>query len=151
MPKPAPASELTAHPGHLLRRMQQVHTLLWTAMASEEITSPQFAVLNGLAGRPDSDQRTLGELAWLDRSTAADVIRRLADRGLVTRVRDNGDGRRNLLRLSAEGERVHQRLQARTTRMNEVMLAPLDDTERETLLSLMRRVVDAGERLRDLP
>ncbi|MFC6061996.1 MarR family winged helix-turn-helix transcriptional regulator, partial [Streptomyces ochraceiscleroticus] len=118
------------------------------AMVSEEITSPQFAVLNALVEKPDIDQRTLSEHVHLDRSTIADVVARLVRRGLVERVRDPHDGRRNVLKLSDEGARLHRKLVTRTTRMNRVFLAPLDEDEQETLLRLIGRVADAAEELR---
>lgn len=143
------AADLDSHPGHLARRLQQAHTLLWTTMVSEETTSPQFAVLNGLAARPGSDQRGLGASVRLDRSTTADVVARLVDRGLVERVRDDRDARRNVLRLTPEGARLHTRLTARTARMNRVFLAPLAEDERAVLLDLMGRVAAAAEQVRD--
>ncbi|AEM87018.1 winged helix DNA-binding protein [Streptomyces antimycoticus] len=142
------AVDLNTHPGHLARRFQQAHSLLWGAMVSEEITSPQFAVVNALTERPEIDQRTLSEHVHLDRSTIADLVARLARRGLLERVRDPNDGRRNVLRLTEEGARVHQKLVTRTARMNRVFLSPLDETERETLLRLIARVTDAAEELR---
>ncbi|WP_434589260.1 MarR family winged helix-turn-helix transcriptional regulator [Streptomyces sp. A5-4] len=142
------AVDLSTHPGHLARRLQQAHTLLWTTMVSEETTSPQFAVLNALIGKPDIDQRTLGEHVHLDRSTIADVVARLAGRGLLERVRDPLDGRRNVLKLTDAGTRAHRKLVTRTARMNQVFLAPLAEDERETLLRLIGRVTDAAEELR---
>lgn len=68
------AVDLSTHPGHLARRLQQAHYLLWNTMVSEEITSPQFAVLNALVAEPGLDQRTVGERVGLDRSTIAEVI-----------------------------------------------------------------------------
>lgn len=68
------AVDLTTHPGHLARRLQQAHYLLWNTMVSEEITSPQFAVLNALVAEPGLDQRTVGERVGLDRSTIAEVV-----------------------------------------------------------------------------
>jgi predicted transcriptional regulator len=94
------AVDLTTHPGHLARRLQQAHYLLWNTMVSEEITSPQFAVLNALVAEPGLDQRTVGERVGLDRSTIAEVISRLGRRGLLDKVRDPQDGRRFLLRLA---------------------------------------------------
>ncbi|MFI9616399.1 MarR family winged helix-turn-helix transcriptional regulator [Streptomyces sp. NPDC052023] len=143
------AVDLTNHPGHLARRLQQAHHLLWNAMVSEEITSPQFAVLNAVAGEPGLDQRTVGERVGLDRSTVAEVISRLGRRGLLDKVRDPRDGRRFLLRLTGDGTRTHRRLAVRTARMNQVFLAPLSTDERTRFLELIRRVADAAERLRD--
>ncbi|WP_028813542.1 MarR family winged helix-turn-helix transcriptional regulator [Streptomyces flavidovirens] len=142
------AVDLSTHPGHLARRLQQAHTLLWTTMVSEETTSPQFAVLNALTEKPDIDQRTLSEHVHLDRSTIADLVARLGRRGLLERVRDPHDGRRNVLKLTDEGAAVHRKLVTRTTRMNRVFLAPLDEGEQETLLRLIGRVADAAEELR---
>jgi DNA-binding MarR family transcriptional regulator len=105
-------------------------------------------VLNTLVEKPDIDQRTLGEEVRLDRSTVADVVARLARRGLLERVRDPLDGRRNVLRATAEGTRAHHRLAARTEAMNQVFLAPLEADERETLLRLIGRIADAAEKVR---
>ncbi|MFE4212887.1 MarR family winged helix-turn-helix transcriptional regulator [Streptomyces sp. NPDC056844] len=142
------AVDLSTHPGHLARRLQQAHHLLWNAMVSQEITSPQFAVLNALTAEPGLDQRTVGERVGLDRSTVAEVITRLLRRELLDKVRDPDDGRRFLLRLTDEGARTHRRLALRTVGMNQVFLGPLSSEEQQTLFGLMHRVADAAESLR---
>lgn len=139
------------HPGHLARRLQQASYLLWTTIVSEEVTAPQFAVLTVLASRPDIDQRTLGELASLDRSTVTDVVGRLHRRGLVERLKDATDRRRNVLRLTTEGRATLEQVAARTVTMNRVLLSPLALEEQEVLMKLLRRLVEAGERLRGRP
>jgi DNA-binding MarR family transcriptional regulator len=142
------ALDLGMHPGHLARRLQQAHYLLWNTMVSEEITSPQFAVLNVLVAEPGLDQRTVGERVGLDRSTVAEVVSRLGRRGLLDKARDPGDGRRFLLHATDEGARAHRRLAVRTARMNQVFLAPLSPAERAVFFDLLRRVADAAEGLR---
>jgi len=137
------AADLSANPGHLTRRLQQVIHQLWTASVSTDTTPPQFVVLNSLRASPDIDQRTLGERACLDRSTVADVVARLVQRGLIRRVRDPHDGRRNVLRLTTRGEHTHAEVAARAEAMNEELLAPLVSEERLTLVTLLGRVVDA--------
>ncbi|MFD9394825.1 MarR family winged helix-turn-helix transcriptional regulator [Streptomyces sp. NPDC060000] len=143
------AVDLTSHPGHLARRLQQAHYLLWNTMVSEEITSPQFAVLNALVAEPGLDQRTVGERVGLDRSTIAEVIGRLTRRDLLDKVRDPQDGRRFLLGLTDEGQRTHRRLTVRTARMNQVFLSPLSAAEQTLFLELIQRVSDAAEGLRN--
>ena len=142
------AVDLSTHPGHLARRLQQAHHLLWNTMVSEEITSPQFAVLNALVAEPGLDQRTVGERVGLDRSTIAEVVSRLGRRGLLDKVRDPRDGRRFLLRPTDDGTRTHRRLTVRTARMNQVFLAPLSAEEQSVFLDLVQRVSDAAEGLR---
>ncbi|WP_394437916.1 MarR family winged helix-turn-helix transcriptional regulator [Streptomyces sp. SGAir0957] len=143
------AVDLTTHPGHLARRLQQAHHLLWNTMVSEEITSPQFAVLNALVAEPGLDQRTVGERVGLDRSTIAEVISRLTRRDLLAKERDPDDGRRWLLRLTPQGLRTHKKLTVRTARMNQVFLAPLSGAEQALFLDLIQRVADAAEDLRN--
>ncbi|MFD8567871.1 MarR family winged helix-turn-helix transcriptional regulator [Streptomyces sp. NPDC059639] len=142
------AVDLSSHPGHLARRLQQAHYLLWNTMVSEEITSPQFAVLNALVAEPGLDQRTVGERVGLDRSTIAEVISRLTRRELIDKERDPQDGRRWLLRLTPEGLRAHKKLTLRTARMNQIFLAPLDAAEQAQFFDLIQRVADAAEGLR---
>jgi DNA-binding MarR family transcriptional regulator len=84
----------------------------------------------------------------LDRSTTAEIVTRLADRGLLRRTRDPRDGRRNLLRLTAAGEAAHGQLADSVAQMNKVFLAPLDSGEQKTLLELMWRVVTAADGLK---
>ncbi|MFK8910939.1 MarR family winged helix-turn-helix transcriptional regulator [Streptomyces sp. YS-3] len=141
------AVDLSSHPGHLARRLQQVHHLLWNTMVSEQTTSPQFAVLNTLVAAPGLDQRTVGERVGLDRSTIAEVVSRLTRRGLLRKTRDPRDGRRSRLAVTEEGRAVHRELTVRTGRMNEVFLAPLDPAEQGVFLDLLRRVADAAEGL----
>ncbi|WP_371655633.1 MULTISPECIES: MarR family winged helix-turn-helix transcriptional regulator [unclassified Streptomyces] len=143
------AVDLSGHPGHLARRLQQVHYLLWNTMVSERTTSPQFAVLNTLVASPGLDQRTVGERVGLDRSTIAEVISRLTRRGLLRKTRDPRDGRRSRLAVTDEGRAVHRELTVRTGRMNEVFLAPLAPAEQTVFLDLLRRVADAAEVLGD--
>ncbi|MBO1330831.1 MarR family winged helix-turn-helix transcriptional regulator [Streptomyces sp. VRA16 Mangrove soil] len=143
------AVDLATHPGHLARRLQQAHYLLWNTMVSEEITSPQFAVLNALVIEPGLDQRMVGERVGLDRSTIAEVISRLTRRELIDKVRDPQDGRRWILRLTPEGVRTHKKLAVRTARMNQIFLAPLDADEQAQFFDLIRRVADAAEGLRN--
>lgn len=142
------ALDLMDHPGHLARRLQQASYQLWNAVVSEEITAPQFVVLNVLAASPDIDQRTLAERASLDRSTTAEVVSRLARRGLLERVRDEGDRRRNVLQLTPAGVSALAELGAKTAVMNRMLLAPLSAQEQQLFLALMQRLVEAGERVR---
>jgi DNA-binding MarR family transcriptional regulator len=141
--------DLRLHPGHLIRRAQQVHYWLWNAQVSDEVTSPQFAVLYALRAEHNIDQKTLGERVSLDRSTTAEVVARLKARGLIQRFRDPRDGRRNLLRLTAAGVRTTERLIPKAVRMNRLLVSVLSEREQSELLRMLNLVVDADERLRN--
>jgi MarR family transcriptional regulator, temperature-dependent positive regulator of motility len=140
--------DLRRHPGHLIRRAQQVHYWLWNAEVSPEVTSPQFAVLYALRAEKNIDQKTLGERVSLDRSTTAEVVARLAGRGLVQRFRDPRDARRNLVRLTPQGLRTTERLIPRAARMNRLLVSVLSECEQAELLRMLNLVVDADENVR---
>lgn len=140
---------LKRHLGHLIRRAQQVHYALWTMRVSGEITSPQFAVLSELLAQPNIDQRTLGERVALGKSTLADVVSRLARRGLVRRVRDSRDHRRDVLRLTPKGVRTLETLTPRAIRMNRLLASMLTPAEQHQLIRLLNRVVDKEARLKN--
>jgi DNA-binding MarR family transcriptional regulator len=139
------AEDLMAHPGHLIRRSLQVLNVLWSQEVSPTITSPQFAALNALHAEPDIDQRTLGEMISLDRSTMADVAARLADRGLISSRRDARDGRRKTLRLTPRGRRTLEQLIPRTRVMTGRLVGTLTPDEQAELLRLLTRVVRSHE------
>ena len=141
--------DLRRHPGHLIRRVQQVHDWLWTTQVSSTVTSPQYAVLYTIQAQPDIDQKTLGEEVSLDRSTTTEILKRLTARGLVRRIRDCNDGRRNLLRLTAEGVRTVKRLTPLAVAMNAKLVAVLNSGQREELLRMLNTLVDSDEKLRN--
>lgn len=129
--------------GHLIRVSQQVHYALWLEMMSEEmLTSPQFAVLHALAHDGPLGQRELGDRASLDRSNVADVIARLQRRQLLGRSPDPFDARRKLVALTRTGRQVHDRAVPIANDINEALLAPLDEDEREQLVELLTKILD---------
>ena len=134
------------HPGHLLRRAVQVMNLLWDEEVSHTITSPQFAALNALYTEPNLDQRTLGQRISLDRSTMAEVVSRLADRGLIRSERDRRDGRRKTIALTTKGLHAVQHLIPRTHAMTDRLVGSLAARERQELLRLLTELVRANER-----
>jgi DNA-binding MarR family transcriptional regulator len=138
--------ELISAPGHLVRRLAQIHTAVFTEeVADPRLTSPQFAVLDVLANQGSVDQITLGRAAGIDRSTTADLVNRLVERGLVERRRSRADARRNLVRLSPAGRELHDRLLPDVVRVGERLLASLTSEERDTLVALMQRLVFAHQ------
>lgn len=137
---------LSAVVGHLLRRAQQIHAALWSECVPGGITSPQYAVLHVLARHPRVDQTRLGELASLDRSTTADIARRLLTRGLVERHRDAHDTRRYLLELTASGRALLDAATAPALEVDRRMVDGLTDRQAEELVHLLRLVLASGGR-----
>ncbi len=131
--------------GMLVRRSQQAHTALWALCVPEDLSQPQYAILRVLSEHGWTDQTTLGQLAALDRSTAAEMLSRLAARQLVQHRRDEADRRRKLWSLSDAGLQLFRRAQPSAAAVNELLLAPLEPAERAELLRLLDVLVSEAE------
>jgi DNA-binding MarR family transcriptional regulator len=138
--------DLYTSPGHLVRRVQQIANAIFTEeVADRELTPPQFALLVALHRSPGADQISLSREVGIDRSTVADVVGRLRARGLVSRVRDVRDARRNTVRLTSQGTTLVETLAPAVLNAQERLLTPLDDAERAELLRLLTKVVIAHD------
>jgi hypothetical protein len=86
---------LWSRPGYLVRRLNQIHyALFYEECKSQSITPVQYGVLTALSLNPWMDQTKIGLELGLDRTTTADVIKRLKERGYADR-RINPDDRRS--------------------------------------------------------
>jgi DNA-binding MarR family transcriptional regulator len=129
--------------GPLARQLNQAHTRLWHEQVHQSVTGPQFTVLSLLHTHGPMDQRTLGSLAHLDKSTAAPLLERLRQRDLIDITRDSGDRRRKVARITDQGRELAARLAPAVTAVSEQLLDPLSDEEKAHFLTLLRRTVRA--------
>jgi DNA-binding MarR family transcriptional regulator len=141
-----PPLDLARHTGFLVRRTQQAHLAAWAREVGGELTNVQFGVLNVLCRLGEASQRELCDELDLDRSTVAGLVARLEARGLVARARAAHDRRRNVVRLTAEGERVLRDTVDAAARVDGRLTAPLTPAERAELQRLLTRVLEAASR-----
>jgi DNA-binding MarR family transcriptional regulator len=127
--------ELLAAPGFLVRRLYQAYVAAWVRLVDGTLTGPQFAVLVAVDAHPGADQGSLAAAVALDRSTMADVCRRMEERGLIFRTPDVADARRKLLDLTAEGRQVLTEVNSRARALDEELLAGLDPDDRARLVA----------------
>lgn len=92
--------------------------------------------------RFDREPRELGRVLDLDRSTIADLVARMARRGLIKRERDKRDRRRNALQLIRAGRDELARLRPRVEAIEPTLTAGLDPAERHELRRLLYRVLE---------
>src|SRR5690606_17978471 len=76
--------EAPHHPGHLVRRLHQICVSVFLDEARDfQLTHIQYAALQAIHHTPGIDQVSLGRMVALDRQTTSNVIKRLAEKGLV--------------------------------------------------------------------
>lgn len=145
----AQLSGLDAEPMQVWSRISRLNQLLATARAeifsANELAMWEFDVLAALrrAGRPYSlTAGQLVEATHVTSGTMTNRITRLAERGLI--VRSKGADRRSV--IVALTELGRQRADSAITALTELegeLLGCLDESERQTLVSLLRRLLIA--------
>ena len=139
-------------PGHLIRRVQQVHNSVFAEVVSDpDLTAPQFAVLSVLYCNPNIDQVELAQRLTMDRSTIADLAGRLEDRRLIKRTRDKTDGRRKVLRLTAAGASKYLTTLPEVIEVGRRIVEPLSEHERGPFLQYLAKIVTSFELILELP
>ncbi len=138
---------LWKRPGYLIRRLHQIHYALFFEECHEfGITPVQYGLLTILSGNPDSDQISLAQALGIDRTNVADVLTRLAQRGLVERTRSTEDKRMVLARLTAQGEKLVAAMHPAMSRAQERLMDTLSADEREAFLATLLKLLETNNK-----
>jgi DNA-binding MarR family transcriptional regulator len=139
---------LWGRPGYLLRRLHQIHyALFFEECAKFDITPVQYGLLTTLALNPSIDQNSLARELGIDRTNVADVLNRLARRGLVERRRSPEDRRMVLARLTRAGENLTKKMYRPMQRAQKRLLEPLLAQERDALIITLVRLINGNNHL----
>jgi DNA-binding MarR family transcriptional regulator len=139
---------LWGRPGYLLRRLHQIHyALFFEECAGYDITPVQYGLLTTLSLNPNLDQNSLARELGIDRTNVADVLNRLARRGLVERRRSPNDARMVLARLTRAGERLTRKMYRPMQRAQRRLLSPLLPQERNALIITLIRLINGNNHL----
>lgn len=120
---------------------RRARRLVGEALAQEGARRQHFAVLTSLAEQGGASQAALGRRLWIDRSDLHAILGELEGDGLIERVRDAEDRRRNVVTLTAAGKAALKRLDKRVEAAQSALLAPLSARDRRDLQRLLERLV----------
>lgn len=132
------AFRLRNAPGHLIRRCQQRAVDLFVEEVGENgPNTRQFAVLINVFQNPGMSQTALVEASGIDRSTLTEVLKRMIDRGMISKVRTLEDQRANALFLTEAGMTVLESAFDAAERAQQRILEPLAGTDRSVAMSIL--------------
>ena len=127
---------------HLLHRASQAASDCFAREADDsDITPRQMAVLTAISADEGASQTDVVAATGIDRSTMADLMRRLIKKGLVKRRRSRLDARAYQLALTGAGEKALTKLTPVLERAETAILQALPAKRRGDLLSLLLVVV----------
>ncbi|HVY42807.1 MAG TPA: MarR family winged helix-turn-helix transcriptional regulator [Hyphomicrobiaceae bacterium] len=142
MKRESAAGRLERSPIHLLHRAGQCATDVFAAeMASSDLTPRQYAVLLAVSQHEGLSQTDLVERTGIDRSTLADIVRRVLKKGLLQRRRTRDDARAYSVKLTEEGWRVLRAAEPVVRRVDDRLLSMLPSKQREQFIADLLTII----------
>src|SRR5882672_10465672 len=138
--------DLSQSPSHLLRRcVQYANDLFSREPGASDLTKQQFTVLAAVEQNEGMSQTDLVAITGIDRSTLAEMIRRMIDKGLLDRERTEADQRANAVRIAMAGKKALRGARSASDRVERMLLASLNAADRARFLKMLSSVVSQAE------
>ena len=135
---------LNRSPIHLLHRAGQCAGDIFHAeIKDSDLTPRQLAVLVTVAHNEGLSQTGLVDRTGIDRSTLADIVRRLLRKGLLQRRRTKKDARAYAVKLTDEGRRVLRVAEPLAERVDQRILSAVPAKQRDQFIEALQSVVAA--------
>ena len=127
---------------HLLHRAgQTADELFYKEMDGSALTPRQYAVLVVLAQHENASQTDIVNATGIDRSTLADIVKRLVDRGLLARRRSKLDARAYSVKLTAAGQSALKSTMPVASRVEDMILKALPSSHRAAIVAALAAIV----------
>ncbi len=144
MPRDEKSDRLARSPLHMLHRASQcAGDIFYGEIGGDDLTPRQYAVLLTVAQNEGISQTGLVERTGVDRSTLADIVRRMLKKGLLQRRRTKEDARAYAVKLTEEGRRQLKLADPISRRVDDRILDSLPARQREQFLEDLSTIVDA--------
>lgn len=139
---------LTRSPLHMLHRAGQcAGEIFHGEMQDADLTPRQYALLLTVSMNEGISQTGLVEHTGIDRSTLADIVRRMLKKGLLQRRRTKEDARAYAVRLTEEGKRVLRQADPVYNRVDGRILDALPTKQRDQFVESLAVIVEALTRM----
>jgi len=138
--------DLSQAPSHLLRRcVQYANDLFSQEPGASDLTKQQFTVLAAVEQNEGMSQTDLVNITGIDRSTLAEMIRRMIEKGLLDRERTETDQRANAVRIAAGGRKALRSARSASERVERALLSSLSTADRAKFIRMLTAVVAQAE------
>ena len=141
-------SGLDRSPIHLLHRAyQSAGDVFQAEVKIDGLTPRQLAVLLAVAENEGLSQTGVVDRTGVDRSTIAELVRRMQRKGLLQRRRTKEDARAYALKLTDEGKRVLRAAEPLSKAVDSRVLNALPSGHRDQFIEALRAIVAALDTL----
>lgn len=116
-------------------------------MPDGDLTPRQLAVLIAVAQNEGVSQTALVDRTGIDRSTLAEMVRRMQRKGLLQRRRRKEDARAYAVKLTDEGHRVLRAAEPLSKRVDERILGALPNRQRGQFIDDLMSIIETLQKL----
>lgn len=142
--------KLDQSPTHLLHRAVQSASELFSAeVGPQGLTPRQYAILITIAQNEGISQTGLVERTGIDRSTLADVVRRMIGKGLIQRKRTRQDARTYAVKLSEKGRQALDAADPAARAADERLLSDMNASQRKQFVELLQIAISSSSPTHD--
>jgi DNA-binding MarR family transcriptional regulator len=141
MPQAAASLSSTLHLLH--RASQRADALFARHAAGVDLSPRQLAVLQSVARQDGLSQTDIMNATGIDRSSTAELVRRLVSRGNLQRRRTRRDARAYAIRITASGRKLLATGAPAARTAEEKLLQPLPPAERSAFLKALSLITAA--------
>lgn len=143
-------AELEVHRrlGYLLKHaFLELETLNDRALAPLDLTARELSVLMAVAGLRSASQQEVAHALGVDRTTMVTFVDLLEGKGLVQRRPDPSDRRRNVIEVTAQGERTLEQARKASDEAERALLAPLGKADQQRLREALAAIAHVDRSL----
>ena len=145
---PREVFRLSRSPSHLLRRAEQFATELFARSELHDgVTLRQTVLLAAIAEAEGASQSDLVRTTGVDRSTLAEMVRRMLEKGLLSRERTEEDQRANAVAISPAGRKALRGARNAADRAERALLEALPMPDRQKFVKALSQIAQAAEQL----
>jgi DNA-binding MarR family transcriptional regulator len=136
---------LAASPSHLLHRVLQLALDIYAEETGKgALTQRQYAVLAAASTLDGASQTDLVRMTGIDRSTLADMVARMIEKGWLGRERSQTDARAKTVSLTDKGRAALKEIAPKVQAADDRILANLVSSRRSGFISALAALADAG-------
>jgi DNA-binding MarR family transcriptional regulator len=136
---------LARSPSHLLHKVLQLALDIYAEETGKgALTQRQYAVLAAASTVDGASQTDLVRMTGIDRSTLADMVARMIEKGWLARERSKTDARAKTVRLTDKGANALKEIAPKVQAADERIMANLVASRRSGFISALGALADIG-------
>jgi DNA-binding MarR family transcriptional regulator len=143
---PAAVAVLSQSASHLLHRVLQLALDVYVEETGKgALTQRQYAVLAAAATVDGTSQTDLVRMTGIDRSTLADMVARMIEKGWLERERSKTDARAKTVSLTLSGRATLEAVAPKVQAADERILAALSASRRASFISALSALAGGAD------